>query len=75
MTAILDRAAASPFDPIRVRLVKDDDGMPRAYKHGVEGAGILTSLTETSGLVELPEDMTRVAPGDRIEYLPYESLL
>jgi len=51
------------------------DGEPTAHKHGVEGAGILTSLTETSGLVELAESTTLVAHGDRVRYLPYELLL
>jgi molybdopterin molybdotransferase len=45
-----------------------------AYKHGVEGAGILTSLTQTDGLAELAEAVTTVAPGDSISYLPYEML-
>ena len=32
------------------------------------------SLTETSGLVELFEDVTSVTPGDQVPYLPYEVL-
>jgi molybdopterin molybdotransferase len=40
----------------------------------VEGAGILTSLTETSGLAEVSEAVTAVAPGDLVGYLPYELL-
>ena len=51
------------------------DGEPRAHKHGVDGAGILTSLTETGGIVELGEPVTAVTPGDSVGYLPYEGLL
>ncbi len=51
------------------------DGTPQAHKHGVEGAGILTSLTETDGLAELAEPVTAVAPGDGVGFLPYEALL
>jgi molybdopterin molybdotransferase len=59
---------------VRVRIDQADDGSLMAHKHPVEGAGILTSLTETTGLVELPEPVTRVAPGDTVLYLPYELL-
>jgi molybdopterin molybdotransferase len=59
---------------VRVRLVRGPDGAPQAQKHGVEGAGILTSLTETSGLAEISEAVTAVAPGDLVGYLPYELL-
>jgi molybdopterin molybdotransferase len=60
---------------VRVRLAPGADGEPEAHKHGVEGAGILTSLTETHGLAELGESVTAVTPGDRVSYLPYELLL
>ena len=52
---------------VRVRL---DDTLV-AHKHPVEGAGILTSLTEADGLVELPDDLTAVQPGDAIGFLPF----
>jgi molybdopterin molybdotransferase len=60
---------------VRVRLVSGPDGALVAQKHGSEGAGILTSLTETSGLAELAEPVTAVKPGDDVGYLPYEMLL
>ncbi len=69
------RKKAGRREYVRVRVIPGPDGMPQAHKHGVEGAGILTSLTETSGLAELAEPVTNVAPGDRVGYLPYESLL
>ena len=40
-----------------------------------EGAGVLTSLTETDGLVELPEDVTTVEPGATVGFLPYATLI
>lgn len=60
---------------VRVKLVRGPDGALEAYQHNVEGAGILTSLTETDGLAELTEEVTMVAPGDSIGFLPYELLL
>ncbi|MGB7938088.1 MAG: hypothetical protein WCF72_05605 [Pseudolabrys sp.] len=46
-----------------------------ANKHQQDGAGILTSLTETDGLLELPEDVTAVEPGARAGFLSYAALV
>jgi molybdopterin biosynthesis enzyme len=40
---------------VRVTLRRDADRRPLAYKHPVDGAGVLSLLTETDGLVELYE--------------------
>ena len=69
------RKKAGRREYVRVRLVQGPDGAPQAQKHGVEGAGILTSLTETTGLAELAEAETVLSPGDSVGYLPYEMLL
>ena len=50
------------------------EGGLEARKHPREGAGILTSLTESDGLVELPEAVTTVKPGDEVGFLPYAVL-
>lgn len=60
---------------VRVALRRDEVGRVRAEKHGVEGAAILTSLTQTHGLAEIVEDVTQVRPGDVVAFLPYEGLL
>jgi molybdopterin molybdotransferase len=39
-----------------------------------DGAGIITSLTETDGLVELGEDVTVVAPGATVGFLSHAVL-
>jgi molybdopterin molybdotransferase len=59
---------------VRVRLGPEADGLPMASKHPREGAGIITSLTETDGLVCLPEEVVRVAEGDRLGFLPFAAL-
>jgi molybdopterin molybdotransferase len=59
---------------VRVRLGRAADGALEARKHPREGAGVITSLTETDGLAELPEAVTRVEPGDAIGFLPYAVL-
>ena len=59
---------------VRVRIEERDDGALVARKHPREGAGVITSLTETDGLVELPEPVTRVEPGEVLRFLPYDLL-
>ena len=46
-----------------------------AHHHPQDGAGIITSLTETDGLAELPEDMTSVTPGTMVGFLSYAALV
>jgi molybdopterin molybdotransferase len=46
----------------------------RVRRFPKEGAGMITSLTETDGLVELPEDMTRLEPGTEVDFMPYSEL-
>ena len=58
----------------RVSLRRAPDGVVEAVKHPREGAGILTSLTETDGLAELGEDVRPVAPGDVVGFLPYATI-
>lgn len=58
---------------VRVRLEQGADGLV-AQKFEVEGAGVITSLTQTEGLVELCEDVTRVQPGDRVGFIDYALL-
>jgi molybdopterin molybdotransferase len=56
---------------VRVSLRPNAAGEMIAEKYPVEGAGVLTSLTRTDGLVELPENVTKVAPGDKIAFIDY----
>jgi molybdopterin molybdotransferase len=56
---------------VRVSLRADESGAWIADKYPVEGAAVLTSLTRTHGLVELPEDVTSVQPGDTVAYVDY----
>ena len=59
---------------VRVRLVRGEEGLV-AEKHPREGAGVLSSLTETDGLVEIPETVSRVEPGQMVGFLPYAVLI
>jgi molybdopterin molybdotransferase len=60
---------------VRVALRKAADGAIEAEKYAQDGAGVLTSLTETDGLAELAEDVTKVEPGETVGFLSYAALL
>jgi len=60
---------------VRVALRTAADGAIEAFKHPRDGAGVLTSLTETDGLAELTEDVTDIEPGSTIGFLSYASLV
>jgi molybdopterin molybdotransferase len=59
---------------VRVSLRKGADGALEAIKFPREGAGLLSSLVETDGLVELGEEITQVEPGQSVGFLGYASL-
>jgi len=56
---------------LRVRLAAGDDGVPLAHKFPRDGAGILSSLVWSDGLIEIAEDTAALAAGDLVDYLPY----
>jgi molybdopterin molybdotransferase len=60
---------------VRVCLRKADGGVLEAIKFPREGAGLLSSLVETDGLVELGEAVARVEPGQSVGFLSYASLI
>jgi len=60
---------------VRVALRPGVDGVVEAVKYEQDGAGVLTSLTETDGLVELNEDVTKIEPGEMVGFLSYASLV
>ena len=59
---------------VRATLARAADGVLTAVKHPRDGAGILSSMVEADGLVELPEDVTRVEPGMIVEFLPFSEV-
>jgi molybdopterin molybdotransferase len=60
---------------VRVNLRNSGDGTLEAIKFPREGAGLLSSLVDTDGLVELREDITLVEPGQTVGFLSYASLI
>jgi molybdopterin molybdotransferase len=68
------RKKAGRREYVRVSLAFGGD-LPMARKYPREGAGLLTSLTQSDAFAELPEEVTEVAPGDRLQVLPFRAVL
>jgi molybdopterin molybdotransferase len=59
---------------VRVALTRRPDGTYEAHKHPQDGAGVISSLTATDGLAELDDEVTEIAVGQTIGFLPYALL-
>jgi len=59
---------------LRASLIRDADGQLQATKHPRDGAGVLSSLVESDGLIELAEDVARVEPGMLVDFLPFNDV-
>jgi molybdopterin molybdotransferase len=68
------RKKAGRREYVRVTLSALADGQFEAHKHPRDGAGVLTSLTETDGLIELADDMTSLAEGQHVPFISYSDL-
>ena len=68
------RKKAGRREWLRVRLDRDADGAPVVYKFPRDGAGILSSMVASDGLVELPEDLTSLEAGTMVDYLPFNEI-
>lgn len=55
--------------------VRAEDGRLVAEKFPSDGSGVLSSMVWSDGLVELPEDVAEVSPGDALAYVPYAEML
>ena len=58
---------------VRARLVAEN-GELRVDKFPRQGAGILSSMVESDGLVELPEEMTYLEAGSLVDFLPFSEV-
>ncbi|NIR28783.1 MAG: molybdopterin molybdotransferase MoeA [Gammaproteobacteria bacterium] len=58
---------------VRARL-EVEGGEPVAVKFPRQGSGILTSMAQSDGLVELPEDLTRLEAGAMVDFLPFREV-
>ena len=59
---------------IRARLKRAADGWT-AEKFPRDGAGILTSMVESDGLVEIGEGVSHIALGSDVDFLPFSEVI
>jgi molybdopterin molybdotransferase len=60
---------------VRVMLKTGQDGAPVAVKHGRSGAGILSSMVDADGLLDLGADLTYLESGSTVDFLPFSEVL
>ena len=60
---------------VRARLAQDAAGRLAAFKFDRQGSGIISSLVQSDGLVELPEEMTKLCAGDMVNFLPFNEVM
>jgi len=68
------RKKAGRREFVRVSLATGPDGVVEAHNFPREGAGLLTSLTGSDGLAELPDEAIGVTPGDALAFHPHAAL-
>ena len=60
---------------LRGRLITEPDKPTRVVKFERDGAGILSSMVESDGLIELDEERTKVTIGDGVHFIPFSEFL
>lgn len=72
--AFAHRKKAGRREYLRVSLRDGADGEAELVKFPREGSALLSSLTGSDGLAELPEALTRLEPGTRLRFFPHLAL-
>jgi len=74
-------AAAFSFKPrgerrewLRAHLKINEDGVQRVHLFPAKGSGVLTSMVDSHGLVEISEGLTQIEDGDLVDFLPFNEL-
>lgn len=60
---------------LRGSLRPGDDGELIAERYPKQGSGIIHSLAESDGLIEIPEEMTAVRTGDRLGFISFREAM
>ena len=55
----------------RAKLKRDESGSLGVAKFPRDGSGLISSLRESDGLIEIPEEVTEVKEGDLVDFIPY----
>jgi molybdopterin molybdotransferase len=57
----------------RAKLTKGRDGGPQVIKFQRDGSGLISSLREAEGLIEVAEDVAEINQGDLVDFIPFSS--
>ncbi|MDQ4061143.1 MAG: molybdopterin molybdotransferase MoeA, partial [Pseudomonadota bacterium] len=68
------RKKADRREFLRGILDRNAEGGLVVRKYPRDGSGLITSLREADGLIEIPEEITAVAPGDPVAFVPFSEL-
>jgi molybdopterin molybdotransferase len=60
---------------LRGRLAVGEDGVLRVEKFPSEGSGIVSSMVYANALIDLPEELAEIAPGEMVRVLPFSEVL
>jgi molybdopterin molybdotransferase len=55
----------------RAKLAHDSDGRLVVAKFPRDGSGLISSLREADGLIEVAEDINEVRAGERVDFIPF----
>jgi molybdopterin molybdotransferase len=55
----------------RGKIVESGNGELAVTKFERDGSGLITSLRESDGLIEIPEDVPEIANNDLVRFIPY----
>lgn len=69
------RSKADRLEWLRGTLRHGENGEMIADRHPRQGSGIIHSLTDSDGLIEIPESTTAVRPGDRLGFISFREAL
>jgi molybdopterin molybdotransferase len=58
----------------RAKLTQDSGGRLQVAKFPRDGSGLISSLREADGLIEVAEDVAEVKDGDLVDFIPFTSL-
>ena len=58
---------------LRGKLASSDDGSMRVDKFMRDGSGLISSLREADGLIEIAEPVTQLDVGDFVSFIPFSS--
>jgi molybdopterin molybdotransferase len=51
--------------------IEESSEGPKLKKFGRDGSGLISGLTRATGLIEVPEEVTDIAEGDMLAFIPF----